>query len=132
MAQYRKKPVIIEAMKWTGNNISDIIRQKRMVYGTDIVETDKEGKKKFASVFSVKSFQDLTLNQVDKILQLPIELVITETLSFADNKFVVQKFTEQKDITALSEDVDLAYISGLDELVSAERISVEPSQPNSV
>lgn len=104
----------------TYDNISDIIRQKRMVYGTDIVEIDKEGKKKFASVFSVKSFQDLTLNQVDKILQLPIELVITETLSFADNKFVVQKFTEQKDITALSEDVDLAYISGLDELVSSD------------
>lgn len=100
------------------DSIADILRQKKMAYGTDTIEADKDGKKRFASVFTIKSFQDLSLNQLDKILQLPMEMIITETATFVDNKFVVSNYGDQKDIAALSEDVDLAYISGLDELIS--------------
>lgn len=102
----------------TYDSLADILRQKKMAYGTDTIEVDKGGKKKFASVFSVKSFQDLTLNQLDKMLQLPMEMVITETASFVDNKFVISNYSDQKEIASLSEDVDLAYLSGLDELIS--------------
>lgn len=98
--------------------ISDVIRLKKIAYGSDVVEVDKNGDKKFASVFSIKSFQDASLGQVDKILQLPLELIITDTASFVDNKFVVSLYNEQKEMVALSEDMDLAYISGLDDLVS--------------
>lgn len=103
----------------TYDSISDVIRQKKIAYGSDIVESDKNGDKKFASVFSVKSFQDLTLGQLDKLLQLPMEMVITETASFVDNKYVTSLYDDSKYITSLSEDVDLAYISGLDALVSS-------------
>ena len=102
----------------TYNSISDIIRTKKMAYGSDMVEVDRNGDKKFASVVTLKSFQNLTLSQADKILQLPIELIITETASFVDNKFVSSLYEEQKHIVSLSEDVDFAYISGLDDLVS--------------
>ncbi len=102
----------------TYDSISDIIRFKKMAYGSDIVETDKNGDKKFASVLSVKSFQDMTLAQLDKILQLPMELVITDTATFVENKYVESLYNEQKEMVGLSEDLDLAYISGLDALVS--------------
>ncbi len=103
----------------TYDSISDIIRTKKMAYGSDVIEVDKNGDKKFASVITLKTFQDLTLNQIDKILQLPMELIITETASFVDNKYVVSLYEDQKNIISLSEDVDLAYISGLDELVAS-------------
>ncbi len=102
----------------TYDSISDIIRFKKMAYGSDMVETDKNGDKKFASVLSVKTFQDMSLSQIDKLLQLPMELVITDTATFVDNKFVVSLYNEQKEMIALSEDIDLAYVSGLDALVS--------------
>ena len=102
----------------TYDSISDIIRFKKMAYGSDIIETDKNGDKKFASVLSVKSFQDMTLAQLDKILQLPMELVITDTATFVENKYVESLYNEQKEMVGLSEDLDLAYISGLDALVS--------------
>lgn len=102
----------------TYDSIYDIIRSKKMAYGSDIVEVDKNGDKKFASVLSVKTFQDMSLGQLDKLLQLPMELVITDTATFVDNKFVVSLYNEQKEMIALSEDIDLAYISGLDALVS--------------
>lgn len=100
------------------DNISDIIRQKKIAYGTDTIEVDKNGEKKFCSVFSVKTFQDLELNQLDKLSQLPIEMVITEAVSFIDNKIVVPRYEEQKGIAELSEDEDLSYISGLNELIA--------------
>ena len=102
----------------TFDDISDIIREKKIAYGSDIVEVDKDGEKKFASVFTVKTFNDLTLGQLDKILQLPMELVITETASFIDSKYAVSLFEEQKKTLEMSEDVDLSYISGLDEFNS--------------
>jgi len=102
----------------TYDSISDVIRLKKIAYGSDIVETDKQGDKKFASVFSVKSFQDMSLTQIDKLLQLPMELIITDTATFVDNKFVASLYNEQKEMVALSEDMDFAYISGLDTFVS--------------
>lgn len=105
----------------TFNDISDIIRRKKIAYGSDIVEVDKEGEKKFASIFTVKTFNDLTLGQLDKILQLPIEIVITETVSFVDSKYAVSLFEEQKKTLAMSEDVDLSYLSGLDEFNANNR-----------
>ncbi len=102
----------------TYDSISDIIRTKKMAYGSDMVEVDKNGDKKFASVITLKSFQNLTLSQIDKIIQLPMELIVTETASFVDSKFVASLYDEQKHIVSLSEDVDFAYISGLDDLVS--------------
>ncbi|HSQ97434.1 MAG TPA: hypothetical protein VLL98_01815 [Rickettsiales bacterium] len=100
------------------DDISDIIRQKKMAYGTDTVEVDKNGEKKFCSICSIKSFQDFSLNQLDNLLQLPMEMVITEALSFIDNKFVVASYEEEKAIVALSEDSDLSYLSGLSELIA--------------
>ena len=105
----------------TYDAISDIIRTKKLAYGSDVVEVEKDGEKRFASVITLKTFQDMTLNQVDKILQLPMELVITETVSFVDNKYVISQYEEQKNTISLSEDVDLAYISGLDDLVSSNQ-----------
>lgn len=102
----------------TFDDISDIIREKKIAYGSDIVEVDRDGEKRFASVFTVKTFNDLTLGQLDKILQLPMELVITETASFIDSKYAVSLFEEQKKTLEMSEDVDLSYLSGLDEFNS--------------
>ena len=58
----------------TYDSISDVIRLKKMAYGSDVVETDKNGAKKFASVFSVKSFQDMTLSQLDCRLQVDAKI----------------------------------------------------------
>lgn len=47
--KYRKKPVIIEAIKWTGNNISDIIKFTKndskivSIYGKDLTIKTLEG-----------------------------------------------------------------------------------------
>jgi type IV secretion system protein VirB4 len=100
------------------DNISNIIRQKRMAYGTDTIEVDRNGEKKFCSVYSVKTFQDLTLSQLDKLIQLPMEMVVTETASFIDNKFVFSKYSNQEEISLVSGDTDLSYFSGLSELIS--------------
>ena len=104
----------------TYDGISDVLRTKKLVFGGDMIEVDKSGDKRFASVMSIKSFQNTTLSQIDKILQLPMELIVTETATFIDNKFVLSKYEKQKEMVSLSEDVNLAYISGLDDLISSD------------
>lgn len=35
MAKYRKKPIVIEAVQWTGNNFGDLTDIMHDVYGVD-------------------------------------------------------------------------------------------------
>lgn len=97
----------------TFDSISDIIRTKKIAYGADIIEVDKDGEKKYASIFTIKAFNDLTLGQLDKILQLPIELVVTETATFVDTKYAMSLFEEEVKTLSMSDDGDLAYVSGI-------------------
>jgi type IV secretion system protein VirB4 len=100
---------------------SDTLRQKKIKYGTDMIQaTDTKGNKKFASVFTLKVSQELLLSQVDSVLQIPVYLVITETETFVDSKYVLNQFEEQKKNIKVSEDTDFSYYSGLDRYMEAD------------
>ena len=42
MAKYRKKPVVIEAIQWTGDNINDVVRPFLEEDSNQIIEYSKE------------------------------------------------------------------------------------------
>ncbi|GMO64054.1 MAG: VirB4 family type IV secretion/conjugal transfer ATPase [Rickettsiales bacterium] len=103
------------------DEISDVLRQKKINYGIDMVEAvDLEGNKKYASVFTSKAFQDLNVAQIDKIIQAPINLIVTETASLVDNKYVLELIDRQKKLAGWTDDKELYYYSGTDNFVSAD------------
>ncbi len=97
------------------DDISDIIRTKKIIYGSDVIEVNNDIDKIFASIFTIKFYNDLTLTELDKILQLPMELVITETATFVDSKYATSLFESQRETITISEDEDLPFLSGLND-----------------
>lgn len=97
------------------DDISDIIRTKKINYGSDIIEVNNNADKTFASIFTIKFYNDLTLAQLDKMLQLSMEIVVTETATFVDSKYAVSLFEKQRDAISVSEDQDLPFLSGLND-----------------
>jgi type IV secretion system protein VirB4 len=102
------------------DEVAEVLRQKNIQFGIDMVQaTDINGKRKFASIFTSKFSGNLSSDQIDKVIQLPISLVITETESLVDSKYATFLFEEQKKITKWSEDSDFSYYSNLDVLIDA-------------
>ena len=54
-------------------------------------------------------------------LQLPIELVVTETATFVDTKYAMSLFEKEVDTLSISDDGELAYVSGLSEFSFVNR-----------
>ena len=101
--------------------LPDSLVKSKMSYEKDYLEiVDDDDKHKFLSIVTLKQFQDLSLTIIDKILQLPLQLIITETCSCIDNKFVEKTYEETKKMVTLSEDEYLLSYSGLDAIVNQD------------
>ncbi|MDR2526460.1 MAG: hypothetical protein LBC92_01130 [Rickettsiales bacterium] len=110
------------------DEISDVLRQKKINYGADFVSMeDGKGNKKYASVLTQKMFQNLSLSQVDTILQLPIQLVITESETLVKNKYVEGLLEDQKKMLEYSEDKDLHYFVDAENFSFNERKDINYS-----
>ncbi|MDR3290391.1 MAG: hypothetical protein LBT02_03870 [Rickettsiales bacterium] len=103
------------------DEISDVIRQKKVNYGIDMVEMiDVDGKKCYASVFTCKMFQNMTLSQVDKLIQAPLNMVITETASLVNNKYVQGLIEGQKKLCDWTEEKELVGYCGIDNYINVD------------
>ena len=55
---------------------------------------------KFATIMSIKEYQEV----LDRFLQIPVEMLVTEVFNFIDKKEVVPKFEDQNYILGVSGD----------------------------
>ncbi len=98
------------------SDLSKQMGEYKIAFGNNALEVNKDGKKLFASILSMKEYNQLSKIGVNKILSLPQEMVITQTINFIDAKQVKQKLEYQRyvlvDITKSS---SLTEASGLDE-----------------
>lgn len=103
------------------NNLSEILIDKKVAYGNNIIEFNKENKKQFCAILSIKSYSELGLVQLDKLLQVSQDFIITEFSGYYSNKVAVNRYKKQKRMLELSEDVDFGYISGLDDFLDSNK-----------
>jgi type IV secretion system protein VirB4 len=102
------------------NNLSEILINKKIAYGRNIIEVNKNAKKQFCSLFSIKAHAEFDLVQLDKLLQMPQEFIVTQFTGYCDNKLALNKYQAQIEALRLSENADFNYISGLEEFVDAD------------
>jgi type IV secretion system protein VirB4 len=98
------------------SDLSKQMGEYKIAFGNNALEVKKDGKKLFASILSMKEYNQLSKIGINKILLLPQEMVITQTVNFIDAKQVRQKLEYQRyvlvDITRSS---SLTEASGLEE-----------------
>ena len=101
-------------------DISSALASHNYAVGSDKIEVIGEGGKKFAAVMSIKEYQEVSSEALDKFLQIPVEMVATEVFFFVDRAEVVPVFEDQNYILGVSNDSDLKQLKGLDRIIDTE------------
>jgi type IV secretion system protein VirB4 len=100
------------------NDISEDLITKQIAFGKNEIEIQnpKENKKQFATIISLKQYLEITPRSIDKIIQLPFKIIITEFSDFVDGKYVKNAFARQNYLISISKDTDFSSVSGLNEI----------------
>ena len=98
-------------------DISIALSSHQYAVGNDMIEVIGDNGKKFAALLSIKEYQEVSSDALDKFLQIPVEMVATEVFYFVDKSKVIPLFADQAYIADISGDAELKSLSGLDKIL---------------
>ncbi len=98
-------------------DISIALSSHQYAVGNDMIEVVGGNGKKFAALISIKEYQEVSSEALDKFLQIPVEMIATEVFYFVDKSRVVPLFSDQANIADVSGDIELKSLNGLDKIL---------------
>ncbi len=99
------------------NEIANDLSNHKIAFGDRDIEIRDDVSKNFAAILSLKEYHEFEIPILDKLLQLPIEFIITQSFDFNVSKKDLEFIEYQNYILQLSEDEDLRQISGIASLI---------------
>ena len=96
-------------------DLSSVLPTKTVSFQYNTVQVEGDTKKHFGAIYSVKEYREITLDELDKLIQLPVNLIITQSFCFVEKDVALKEFEDQKKIYDLSNSKYMAEISGLNE-----------------
>lgn len=95
------------------NDLSESLSEYDFALGSNVIELTNKAEKKFAGILALKQYRDISEKAIDKFLQLPFELVISESIIFNEYKDASKAYKYNKKILETSRDNELFEASGL-------------------
>jgi type IV secretion system protein VirB4 len=90
-----------------------------LLLGFNAIETkDAYGARRFGALLSLKQYRELPPETADRILQSPIELIISQNITFMPDAKALKQYKEQKALFDISGDSYSAQACGLDEMLT--------------
>lgn len=100
------------------NDLAVVLATHEVTFGFDAMEVrNPEGGRRFGAMLTVKEYRELSLASIDELLQLPEEFIISQCMDFINHKKAYEEFKRQHQFLLISEDTELAEVSGLQEIV---------------
>lgn len=88
-------------------DFSELLSKFNVVFGNYQFELRNETNKSFGAIFSIKEYQEVSSDMLDDFLQIPIELVVTQMITFGVNKKFFSDLKSIKEATIAGKDQDL-------------------------
>lgn len=105
-------------------DMSKLLNLHEVTFGYNAVESrGPEGKRRFAGMVTLKSYPELPAETLDKLLQLPLEMVISQSFNFVSRKTAARAFEGKIDLLRINQMMDLCRQAGLPDLPPEERCS---------
>ncbi|MDG7056185.1 MAG: type VI secretion protein [Wolbachia endosymbiont of Meromenopon meropis] len=104
-------------------DLSQHVKNLKVAFGFNTFQTTFEDQQKFGSIFCIKEYREITLENIDKCLQLDSEFIITEIVIFTSNSKAIKEFKKQINMLQLSEDSTLLQKSEIKEIIELEKTS---------
>ena len=101
-------------------DLSRYLPQQDVTFGYNAMEVrTHDGRRRFGSIITVKEYKELSLNAIDYFLQIPMEFVISQCITFLNNEKALEQYEYQKFLMDSSGDKDLAKLSGLEDIMNS-------------
>lgn len=101
-------------------DLATLLPYCKIAFGKNELEVLDFDRKHYAAIFSIKEYSELSLNSLDRFLQLPVEFIVTQTLDFINSKQAVSDFEYQHKILEISKDSKFAEDSGITTMLNAD------------
>lgn len=102
-------------------DVSQYLSVNKVTFGFDALEVSGKTGDHFGVILSIKEYLEVTSKGIDRILQLPIEFIITETVDFINPTQALKHFEYQMYINKLSNDSLFAEKSGLTDIMKSNK-----------
>ncbi|MGL9717460.1 MAG: type VI secretion protein [Wolbachia sp.] len=104
-------------------DLSHHVKDLKVAFGFNTFQTTFENQQRFGSIFCIKEYREIPLENIDRCLQLDSELIITEIIIFTSSNKAVKEFKNQINMLQVSEDNTLLQNSGIKEIIELEKTS---------
>jgi type IV secretion system protein VirB4 len=103
-------------------DLSTVMVGKSLTFGFNALETrNSEGKRRFAAILALKQYRELPLETADRMLQAPMEFIISQSFSFLPHQNALKQYKEQREIFEISGDNYSIGASGIEDMVKSHK-----------
>ncbi len=93
-------------------DIAEYIPSHRLYFGSNMIEIVGPNKVRYASIVSLKEYgQNTSAGMLDTFLQLPYELIVTQSFQFTNRQVAIRKMQVQQNRLIQSEDKAVSQIA---------------------
>jgi len=103
-------------------DMSAALLNSAMTFGFNALETKSHGgKRRFGAVLTLKQYREIPPETVDRVLQAPMELIVSETFNFIPAKRALKQYEEQKTLFDTNNDEDSIRAAGIDDMLASNK-----------
>ena len=104
--------------------LDDVLSQHvDIAFGSNVMEVRnyKAGKTRYGALLTLKEYHEISLTALGRLLQMPVEFVITQSFDFIHSKEALHVFEEQADLFEMSGSKELSRTAGIASVVANNR-----------
>jgi len=105
------------------NDISSDLSSSKLAFGQRELEVINQEGKNFAAILSLKEYHEVSTGLLDKILQQPIEFIISQSFDFSFDRKDLEVYEHQNYIAQISGDEDFRQLSGIANFIESNKES---------
>ena len=102
-------------------DLSEALCTTSLTLGFNALETkNTEGKRRFAAILTLKQYREVPSETMDRLLQAPMEFVVSQAFHFIPHAGALQQYREQKEMFDISGDDYCIAASGIEDMMSSQ------------
>ncbi len=109
-----------EPMPLPDVDLSEVLPRTMQTFGFNALETrNEQNKRSFAAILTLKQYREVPLETLDKLMQAPMEFILTQCFHFIPAQGALIQYKEQKQLFDMSGDEYCTQASGIDDMLSS-------------
>lgn len=102
-------------------DLSESLPTTRHTFGFNALETKTDnGKRRFGAILTLKQYREVPSETIDRLLQAPMEFIISQAFHFIPHTGALKQYREQKELFDMSGDFYCVGASGIEDMMASQ------------